>query len=83
MIKKQIKLVILIITLFFSGCIITFIGFFKGHDIAINVSRPEGATGWTTSQELISSWYIFPNSYRSVHNNTINNAYDCVIYALD
>ncbi|EGD47646.1 hypothetical protein Cpap_1841 [Ruminiclostridium papyrosolvens DSM 2782] len=60
MIQKKIKAVILIVILFLSGCLVTFIGFFKGRDIAISVSRPKGASGWTTSQELMTSCTYFP-----------------------
>ncbi len=60
MIQKQIKAIILIAILFLSGSFVTFIGFFKGRDIAISVSRTKGATGWTTSQELMTSCTYFP-----------------------
>lgn len=60
MVQKEIKAGILIAILFLSGCLVTFIGFFKGRDIAISVSRPKGATGWTTSQELMTGCTYFP-----------------------
>lgn len=60
MTQKYKKAIASIVALFFSGSLITFIGFFKGHDIAINVSRPYGESVWSTSQEIISSCTYFP-----------------------
>ena len=45
---------------YLCGVLLIFIGFFYGHDMAINVSRPYGATGWSTSQELVSACTYFP-----------------------
>ncbi|AHF11367.1 MULTISPECIES: hypothetical protein [Dehalobacter] len=60
MFQKQTKALISIVTLFLGGVLFVYVGFFRGRDIAISVSRPEGANGWTTSQELISSCIYFP-----------------------
>lgn len=60
MVQKQTKAIISIAALFSGGILTIFIGFFKGHDIAISASRPAGATGWTTSQGFISSCTYFP-----------------------
>lgn len=45
--------IILIVCLFLSGNLITFIGFSKGRDIATSLSRPAGASIWSTSNEMI------------------------------
>ncbi len=58
--QKYKKAIISITALFLGGGLITFIGFFKGRDIAISASRPYGASGWTTSQEFISACTYFP-----------------------
>lgn len=47
------KAITLIISLFLGGSIILFIGLSKGEDIATNLFRPESATDWSTSMELI------------------------------
>lgn len=60
MFQKQTKALISTVTLYLCGILFAYVGFFKGRDIAISVSRPEGANGWTTSQELISSCTYFP-----------------------
>lgn len=60
MVQKQTKGVISIVALFLSGILFTFIGFFKGYDIAISTLKPAGAIGWTTSQEYILSCTYFP-----------------------
>jgi len=39
--------------LFFCGSLMVYLGFSKGHDIAANLSRPTGASGWITSKEMI------------------------------
>ncbi|MBV7271833.1 hypothetical protein JMF89_00130 [Clostridiaceae bacterium UIB06] len=59
MVQKQIKGIISAVTLFLIGITIIYVGLFKGHDIAINVSRPAGATVWTTPPELISGYTFF------------------------
>lgn len=58
--QKRTNAIISIVALFLGGALITSIGFFKGYDIAISVSKPVGAIGWTTSQEFISSCTYFP-----------------------
>ncbi|MFZ7101421.1 MAG: hypothetical protein ACOWWO_02025 [Peptococcaceae bacterium] len=45
--------IILIVALFLCGNLIAFMGFFKGRDIASSLSRPAGATVWSTSNEMI------------------------------
>jgi hypothetical protein len=60
MLEKQTKGVVSIVSLFLGGILFTFIGFFKGYDIAIKTSKPAGAIGWTTSQEYILSCTYFP-----------------------
>jgi hypothetical protein len=60
MFQKQTKAIMSILTLFFTGVIFEYVGFFKGRDIASSISRPKGAIGWTTSQELISGCTYFP-----------------------
>lgn len=60
MVQKQTKGVVSIVALFLGGILFTFIGFFKGYDIAISTSKPAGAIGWTTSQEYILSCTYFP-----------------------
>ncbi|HYE10343.1 MAG TPA: hypothetical protein VEF53_09205 [Patescibacteria group bacterium] len=60
MIDKTKKAMSYIVSLFLGGSLITFFGFYKGYDIAIVLSRPVGATGWTTSKEFIMSWTYVP-----------------------
>ncbi|AOT72901.1 hypothetical protein [Geosporobacter ferrireducens] len=60
MVQKLGKAIIFIVSLFLGGSTIMFVGFYKGHDIAVSLSRPAGATGWTTSQELIFSCTYIP-----------------------
>jgi hypothetical protein len=60
MADKMNKAIIYIISLFFGGSLITYFGFYKGYDIAIAMSRPVGATGWTTSKEFIASCTYVP-----------------------
>jgi len=48
--KQGIALTLL---LFLSGSVTVYLGFSKGHDIAMVLSRPRGASGWITSGEMI------------------------------
>lgn len=50
----------LIVALFLSGNLMAFIGFSKGTDIASSLSRPWGATFWTTSGEMILACTYVP-----------------------
>ena len=45
--------IILVICLFSSGSLISFIGLSKGVSIASSLSRPNGATGWVTTNEMM------------------------------
>lgn len=44
---------ILILSLFLVGSLITFIGLSKGYDFASSLSRPIGANSWTISNEMV------------------------------
>lgn len=57
---KLIKVISLIIFLFFSGGIIAFVGFVKGEDIAFIISRPSGANSWLTSNGMILGCMYVP-----------------------
>lgn len=46
------KSIILTVALFLCGNFIVFIGFLRGNDLAITLSRPIGATAWSTSGEF-------------------------------
>ncbi|NLT95246.1 MAG: hypothetical protein GXW85_06865 [Clostridia bacterium] len=52
--------IILTVSLFLSGNLITFIGFLKGRDIATSLSRPAGASIWSTSNEMILACTYVP-----------------------
>lgn len=58
--QKQIKGIIITAALFLGGIITSYIGFFKGTAIAISLSKPADAIGWTTSKELIWGCTYFP-----------------------
>lgn len=54
------KSIILILCLFISGNMFTYIGFTKGREIAISLSRPSNAMSWTTSEEMIKGCTYVP-----------------------
>lgn len=56
-IKKSITMIIF---LFLSGNLISFIGLTKGRNIALILSRPRGAMSWETSQEMITGCTYIP-----------------------
>jgi len=58
--KKVITGIILIAFLFFIGCIIAFIGFAKGFDMASALARPKGASGWTIPEGYIQACTYIP-----------------------
>ena len=49
------KIFIISIFLFLIGHLFIYIGLAKGHDIAINLSRPYNASSWSTSGEFIKA----------------------------
>lgn len=57
--KQRLLLTISLVT-FFLGHWIIYIGLAKGHDIAINLSRPMNSYTWSTSSEFIEAWTYFP-----------------------
>lgn len=59
MIKNK-KAIYTIVSVFLCGVIITYIGLFKGKNIAQIASRAMNADHWLTSQELIIRWTYFP-----------------------
>lgn len=58
--SKNSKAIFLILGLYICGVISTYIGFFKGAEIAIMLSKPKFETGWTTSGEFINNCTYFP-----------------------
>lgn len=61
--NMEIKLKTLFSTIgamFIVGIGSLFLGVAKGYDIAIFLSRPSGASSWTTSQELINAFTYIP-----------------------
>lgn len=60
MCQKLTKAIIPIVVFFLTGVDLIYIGFFKGNEIAIGISRPKGESIWTTSQELIRGCTYFP-----------------------
>lgn len=48
--RQAIKLIVI---LFLSGNFISYIGLTKGVDMASTLSRPGGASSWSTSEEMI------------------------------
>lgn len=54
------KGIILILCLFVCGDIFAYIGFTKGHDIAISLSKPKNALYWETSDEMIMGCTYIP-----------------------
>ncbi len=57
--KRAIRL---IITLFISGNIISYIGLTKGRDIALDLSMPAGeiTTIWSLSEEMVLACTLLP-----------------------
>lgn len=45
---------------FIVGVCCIFLGVAKGQDIAVFLSRPRGASCWSTSQELINAFTYIP-----------------------
>lgn len=60
MYTKLKKSIIMIVFLFLGGSLISFIGLSKGYDIAVILSRPIGATSWTTSGEMMFACKFTP-----------------------
>ena len=52
--------IILIISLFLGGNLLMIIGFTKGMDMAVQLSKPRGASGWTTSNEMVTAATYIP-----------------------
>lgn len=55
--KQAIKLIVI---LFLSGNLISYIGLSKGRDMASALSRPAGASMWSISDEMISACTYLP-----------------------
>lgn len=60
MTSKFKQVITLIFALFLGGTLIVFLGLSKGHDIAVNLSRPMGASSWSTSKEMILGFTYTP-----------------------
>lgn len=54
------KSIISTVIVFLCGILLTYVGFFKGKDIAVAISRPQGATFFSVSQETILGCTYFP-----------------------
>jgi hypothetical protein len=52
--------VIMILSLFLGGSLVSCIGLSKGHDMAIRLSRPLGANSWSTSDGTILAYTYVP-----------------------
>lgn len=56
-IRQAIKLIVI---LYLSGNLISYIGLSKGRDMASALSRPAGASMWSISDEMISACTYLP-----------------------
>ena len=77
--KQGIALTLL---LFLSGSVTVYLGFSKGHDIAMVLSRPRGASGWITSGEMILA-YLYAGNNRGVFNYLVFSFLNVSIYKVD